>query len=84
MRESAEAAFSLLKSRLFWLAFIITASIDILNGFAFIYPNLPEIPIVKAFLFRDYFVERPWNAIAGMEINLYPFVIGLVFFMPVS
>lgn len=72
----------LLKNRLFWLAFAIVAFIDTVNGFHFFFPNIPEIPIVKAFLFRDYFVERPWNAIANTEINLYPFVIGLVFLIP--
>ncbi len=75
---------SLLTNKLFWIAFGITASIDILNGFQYLYPNLPAIPIVKAFTFADYFTERPWNAIAATEINLYPFVIGLVFFMPVD
>jgi len=72
----------LLRSKLFWTGFGIVAAIDILNGFAFLYPSLPEIPIVKAFLFKDYFVERPWNAIASTELNLYPFVIGLAFFLP--
>ncbi len=72
----------LLTNKLFWLAFAITAGIDVLNGFHHLYPNVPEIPIVNAFEFREYFVERPWNSIAGTTINLYPFVIGLVFFLP--
>ncbi len=72
----------LLRSRLFWLAFGITGAIDVLNGFQFFFPDLPRIPIVQAFTFRDFLVERPWNAIANTEINLYPFVIGLTFFMP--
>lgn len=72
----------LLKSRLFWIAFGIAGGIDLINGLSFFYPNIPMIPIVKAFSFRDYFLERPWSAIAGTEVNLYPFVIGLTFFMP--
>ncbi len=72
----------LLKNRLFWLAFGITAAIDFNNGLSFFYPGIPEIPIVNAFSFSEYFVERPWNAIAGTTINLFPFVIGLTFFMP--
>jgi hypothetical protein len=73
---------SLLRSRLFWIAFGVVALIDIINGFSFLYPTIPTIPIVNAFQFRDYFVERPWNAIAGTTINLYPFVIGLAYFLP--
>lgn len=72
----------LLTNRLFWLAFGITAAIDAVNGCHFLWPNVPEIPIVEAFRFRDYLVERPWSAIADTTINLYPFVIGLVFFLP--
>ena len=73
---------SLLRSKVFWIGFALTASIDILNGFHHLYPDLPEIPIVRAFEFREYFLERPWNAIASTQVNLYPFVIGLVYFLP--
>ena len=73
---------ALLKNRLFWYAFGIAAFIDTLNGLAFFFPSLPFIPIVKAFLFRDYFLERPWNAIANTEVHFYPFVIGLAYFLP--
>ena len=73
---------ALLTSRLFWLAFLITTVIDVINGLNHFYPNVPKIPIVEAFMFRDYLVERPWNAIADTTVNLYPFVIGLVFFLP--
>ncbi len=73
---------TLLKSKLFWLAFAVSGTIDIINGIHFLNPNFPQIPIVEAFVFRDYFVERPWNAIAETRVDLYPFVIGLTFFIP--
>ncbi len=72
----------LLRNRLFWIAFGIAASIDILNGLNFLYPSVPGIPIVRAFEFHEYCVDRPWTAIAHTHINLYPFVIGLAFFLP--
>ena len=72
----------LLRNRLFWIGFGVAAGIDIVNGFSFLYPSIPEIPIVNAFRFREYFVERPWSVIAGTSVNLYPFVIGLAFFLP--
>ena len=72
----------LLRNRLFWIGFGITAFINTVNGFHHFHPKVPEIPIVRAFSFAEYFVERPWNAIAWTEINLYPFVIGLAFFLP--
>lgn len=72
----------LLKNRLFWIGFGTVAVIDILNNLNHFYPNVPKIPIVDAFSFREYLVERPWNSIAGTTINLFPFVIGLAFFLP--
>jgi len=72
----------LLRNKLFWIAFGLTVVLDVWNGFSHLYPALPEIPIIGAFKFQDYFVERPWNAIQLTEINLYPFVIGLAFFLP--
>lgn len=72
----------LLRNRLFWIAFAIAAATDTLNGLNFLFPAVPRIPIVRAFEFREYCVERPWTAIAGTHVNLYPFVIGLAFFLP--
>ena len=73
---------TMLNSRLFWIGFGIAALINVLNGLHALYPAVPEIPRSGLFDFREYFVDRPWNSIAGTEINLYPFVIGLVFFIP--
>jgi hypothetical protein len=72
----------MLRSRVFWIAFGIAAFIDILNGLNFLFPSVPHIPVVRVFEFQDYCVERPWTAIAWTHINLYPFVIGLAFFLP--
>lgn len=72
----------LLRSRLFWYGFCLTAGIDIINGLHSLYPSVPEVPIADAFEFREYLVRRPWNAIGSTVINLYPFAIGLCFFLP--
>ncbi|MCL5271710.1 MAG: hypothetical protein M1457_14410, partial [bacterium] len=74
----------LLRSRLFWIAFGVAAAIDVVNGFNYLFPSIPRIPIQHAFEFRNYFVERPWNAIANTFINLTPFAIGLTFFIPID
>ncbi len=73
---------TLLRSQLFWIGFGIAFGIDIINNLNHLYPNIPQIPIVNAFRFGDYLIERPWNAMAGVNISLYPFVIGLAFFLP--
>ena len=72
----------ILRNRLFWIGFGIAVTIDVLNGLHYQWPSVPEIKVIQAFEFREYCVERPWNAIANVNINLYPFVIGLAFFLP--
>ena len=72
----------LLRNRLFWIGFGIVAVVDIVNNLNHLYPNVPQIPIVNAFSFREYLVERPWNAMSWVTINLYPFIIGIAFFLP--
>ena len=72
----------LIRNRLFWSGFGIAAFIDLLNGTNALVPAVPSIPMINIFRFSDYFTERPWNALAGTEINLYPFVIGFCFLLP--
>lgn len=75
---------SLLRNRLFWLAFCLAGGIDLLNGFQHFFPNLPRVPIVDVFWFNKYFLQRPWNIFTETRISLYPFVIGLSFFLPLD
>lgn len=73
---------SLLANRYFWIAFAIAGGVDILNGIQFFIPSLPKIPTEDAFKFREYLLERPWNAIGTTTLSIYPFAIGLAFFLP--
>ncbi len=72
----------LLRNRLFWCGFGMAAFIDLLNGISALYPAVPSIPVINVFRFADYFTERPWNALVGTELNLYPFAIGFAFLLP--
>jgi uncharacterized membrane protein YqjE len=75
---------SLLRNRLMWYGFALAAGIDLLNGLASFFPALPQIPIVHISNLRDYLTERPWNAVGQMWFSLYPFAIGVCFFLPVD
>lgn len=72
---------SMFKDRIFWIGFAIAASLNILNGIAFLVPSVPSIP-VKLHDIGKYFNEKPWNAIGWTPISFYPFSIALSFFMP--
>lgn len=74
------------RSRLFWIGFFLSFSVDLVNGLAFYYPNIPAIGIG---LMREHNLltaatAKPWNAIGWTPYTFYPFVIGLGYFLPVD
>lgn len=78
----ATEARSLLRSRLFWTGFGIAAGIDVVNGLNALFPLLPKIPVVHIKNLQTFFPNLPWSAMGGMWMSLYPFAIGMCFFMP--
>jgi hypothetical protein len=71
-------------SRVMWSGFAVAAGITTLNGFAHLYPSVPGIAVVKQYDVGQYFSIRPWSALAGTRIALYPFAIGLGYFIPLD
>ena len=84
MSESGGVSF--FKNRIMWLGFGVAAFITLINGINFLFPAMPRIPYIKRTLIGgSVFTERPWNAIRGdMRISMYPFMIGLAFFLPLD
>jgi len=74
----------LFSSRLLWYGFALAAAIDLLNGFSHLHPAVPSIPVVHIDNLRNYLTERPWNAVGNMWFSLYPFAIGVCFFLPLD
>ncbi|MCD6507718.1 hypothetical protein J7M22_14010 [Candidatus Poribacteria bacterium] len=81
--EGGRAEF--FRNRLLWIGFALGAGIDLINGFHFLFPAIPGVPVT----YRDhnlgrYFTTRPWNAIGSLPLPLYPFAVGLGFFLPLD
>lgn len=77
----------LFSNKTMWLGFAISASIAIINGVGFLVPAIPTIPVKRIGGWQGFghlFTERPWNAIGGISMSFYPFVIGLGFLMPLD
>ena len=58
-----------------------------MNGLSFLYPTLPTLPIKRIGGWRGFghlFTEKPWNAVGGISMSYYPFVIGLGLLMPLD
>ncbi|MFQ6042595.1 MAG: DUF6785 family protein [Candidatus Poribacteria bacterium] len=73
---------SFFANKTMWAAFAIAFSIDIVNGLNYIYPAVPYIQVKLKNI--NVFTEKPWNAIGWTPISLYPFAIGLAFFLPLD
>ena len=73
----------LFSNKIFWIGFAISASIAIINGLSFLFPAIPMIP-VKRMGIGHLFTEKPWNAVGGINVSFYPFVMGLSFLMPLD
>ena len=79
--EATRERGSVLRKRVFWIGFSISAFINVVNGLSFLFPQIPPIPI-KARWIR--FTGKPWNAIRFFSISFYPFVMGIGFLMPLD
>ncbi len=73
---------ALFSNRLFLLGFALTAMITLINGLHFHYPAIPNLRM--RVIMDQLFTEKPWNAIGRMRIVIYPWIVGLVFFIPLD
>ena len=73
-------------NKIMWIGFAIPLIIDLVNGLKDIYPVMPSMQWIKYQwgFFGRYFTEKPWNALAEEGISLYPFAIGIGFFLPMD
>lgn len=73
-------------SGLMWIGFLAAFSIDALNGLHEIFPKVPSLLGVRGAAYDLGQIARtmPWRAIGWTPINVYPFAVGLSFFMPVD
>lgn len=81
INDAGRLSFFRKKTVLFGL--IIAALINLINGFSFLYPSIPSIP-VKQRNIGHFFTKSPWSAIGWTPISFYPFVIGLGFLIPLD
>lgn len=72
----------LFQNKLMWLGFGVAGSLALWNGLSFLYPFLPELRTrIQSY---QVFTESPWNAMGRIPFSLYPFAIGLGFFIPLD
>ncbi|MBW3624318.1 MAG: hypothetical protein KY468_13000 [Armatimonadetes bacterium] len=77
-------AFGFYRSRLTWIGFGIAFGIGLTNGLGTLYPSVPYFAQVKQFDIGRNITTVPWNAVGYTPISMYPFAIGLGYFIPLD
>jgi hypothetical protein len=70
------------KHKLFVVPFIVMFSIDIINGFHFMYPSIPYLNVRFLGDVAQFVPYPPWNAIGWTPIGIFPYMAAIGFFMP--
>ena len=73
----------ILNLKTLWLGFLVAGSIDILNGLHHLFPYVPSLG-GKLYDLKPFFSQRPWSAVGWTPIAVFPFAVGLAFFIPLD
>ncbi len=71
------------KNKLMWIGFGIAGLMNVINGLHHLFPAVPGIG-GKAYDISPFFTMKPWSAIGWTPVAVYPFVVGLGFFIPLD
>ncbi len=70
------------RNRTMWGAFGIMFTIDMVNGFHFLYPSVPLINVRFLGDMSQWFPSRPWNQVGWTPIGIFPYMAAIGLFMP--
>ncbi len=69
----------------FIYGFLLPCLIALMNGLNELYPQIPQFSrYIKLHDMRQYITGRPWDAMNPFQISLYPFAIGMAYFLPLD
>jgi hypothetical protein len=73
-------------SRPLWVGCALALAVDLLNGLHQLYPVVPSLLGVRgtAYDLGQQLKSMPWRAIGWTPLNVYPFAVGLAFFIPLD
>ncbi|HEX9997256.1 MAG TPA: DUF6785 family protein [Abditibacterium sp.] len=61
-----------------WIGFGIAVFIQMTNGLALYYPDIPVIPMQ---LTGNFFSEPPWNQMETIPLQIYPITVGITYLL---
>lgn len=68
------------KSLPMWIGFALPFAIGTINTLNLNFPAIPQIQ-VRPINITTAFSDPPWNAIGGIAVSFYPFIIGLAYLL---
>ena len=81
--EMTNRASGLFSNRLFWVGFAIVGVVDLISGLHFFFPVVPYLR-VRPYDLSVLFTTKPWNELGRMALTFRPFLIGLIFLIPLN
>ena len=70
------------RNKLLWLGFGLAGMLDLLNGLHYLFPAVPQLHLRSNL--GVFFTEKPFSAMGWTPLCLYPFIVGLSYFIPLS
>ncbi|MCC7493464.1 MAG: hypothetical protein IT204_14005 [Fimbriimonadaceae bacterium] len=71
------------RHRLMWVAFCIPCFINVVNNLNQWMPGVPAIQ-TRTWTIGQFLANRPWNAIGGTPMYIFPFAIGIGYLLPLD
>ena len=81
--QMTNPASKLFTNRLFLISFCVVSLIGMINGFHFFFPSIPYLRF-KPINLGTLFTTKPWDAIGHMALTFRPFMLGLIFLIPLD
>lgn len=72
---------SFLHDRVLLWGLLLTFGLQSWNSMTTYIEKLPLFPLINSGVHRKFLTEPPWNAIGGLDLNIYPVIIGLTFLL---
>ena len=81
--QMAQGQKSFFRNKTMWIGFSVAAFIEILAGLSYLFPQVPAIEL-SSYSITHLFTDKPWDAVGWVPLSIYPFIIGLTFFVPLD
>jgi hypothetical protein len=81
--QLTDVSGTLFRRKLMWAGFALAAIYDTLNGLHYLFPQVPNVG-GELYDLGQQIRTAPWNAIGWTPLGVFPFAVGLAFFIPLD